>query len=489
MTRVAIRSRPGRCALRIVAVDEPGREPTPGGGPISVARTSVDPRPLPVLSLRASLRTLGRLSRDPLGTIAACHRAHGDVVALRVPGWVPRLPPLLVLVATPGGARDVLTDTTTFTKGSPVYDEMADSLGDGLLTSDGERWRGQRRTLQPLFTRHAIDDYTDAFLAATEAVAAGWHDHARVDLADEMEKITLGSVSRALFGTDVTDEVAPIVAATDWISAEVVRRGQSLWAPPRAWPTPRNRRLARLEEELRARTARIVATAEATDEDRDDLVARLHAATDPETGQRLQPRQVLEQALVFLLAGYDTTSTALATTLHLLGAHRDVQAAVRDEVAAVLGQRPPTAADVDALELTRRVLLEGMRLYPPAYMTSRTAARDTVVDGCAVPAGAVAITPFAVLHRHPDHWPDPGRFDPGRFRPEVAEQRDRYAYLPFGGGPRSCIGERFAMLEATLALAVLLRRFEVTTDGRPLPMRYGITQRAATTLDATLRGV
>jgi cytochrome P450 len=135
------------------------------------------------------------------------------------------------------------------------------------------------------------------------------------------------------------------------------------------------------------------------------------------------------------------------------------------------------------------VLYEGMRLYPPAYMTSRTATRETTVDGVTVPEGAVAMTPFAVLHRHPGHWEDPDRFDPDRFLPEPVAGRDRYAYLPFGGGPRSCIGERFAMLEATLALAVLLRRFEIETDGRRLPMRYGITQRAATRVHATVRAV
>lgn len=441
----------------------------------------------PGLAPRQLTRTVGRLTTDPVRAIEEQRAEHGDVFAAHVPRWVPGDLETLIFVCTPAGVREVLTDTRRFVKGSPVYAEMAASLGDGLLTSEGERWRTQRRTLQPLFTRRAIGDYAGAFLAATESVAAGWSHGAQLELVDEMEKVTLGSVSRALFGTDVTSEVAPIVEATDWLSGEMVRRGQSLWVPPRSWPTPRNRRRQRLEEELRTRTDRIVARAAEAGGDREDLVARLHGAVDPETGEPIPPSEILEQALVFLLAGYDTTSTALAMTLHLLGAQPQLQDAIRAEVERVVGDGTPSAEHVDDLELTQRCLYEGMRLYPPAYITSRTASEDTTVDGWQVPAGAVLVTPFAVLHRHEDHWPDPERFDPDRFRPAAVKARDRYAYLPFGGGPRSCIGERFAVMEATLALAVLLRRFALTTDGGRVPMRYGITQRAAAPVAASVR--
>jgi cytochrome P450 len=446
-------------------------------------------RRVPGPSVVETIRGLPEQRRDLPSWVRAHRRRYGDVFAARFPAWVPGVPTMLVMACEPASCREILTDTRRFVKGSPVYEEMAQALGDGLLTSEGETWKGQRRTLQPLFTRRRIDDYTDAFLAATSVVSDGWVGRGSVDLVDEMEKVTLGSVSRALFGTDVTSEVAPIVAATDEMSHITVRRGMSPVAPPRWVPTPENRRIRRLEDDLRGRTARIVEEAAARSEGRDDLVARLLEARDPETGEGFDHQQILEQALVFLLAGYDTTSTALAFTLHELGARRDLQAAVRAEIAEVVGDRQPTPDDARALELTQRCLLEGMRLHPPAYITSRTATEDTTVAGWDIPAGTVLSPVFAELHRNERSWPDPDRFDPDRFLPDAVKARDRYAYLPFGGGPRSCIGEHFAVLEATLALALLLRRFEVTTDGAPVPMRYGITQRAAAPVRAMIAPV
>jgi cytochrome P450 len=443
-------------------------------------------RTLPGPSGLAALRAMRDMQGDVLGTISALRSRYGDVFGLRLPGWIPGVPALIVYASEPDAVRETLTDARRFVKGSPVYSEMAEALGDGLLTSEGERWRGQRRTLQPLFTQKRIADYTAAFLAAIEVVSDGWEGRDRIELVDEMEKVTLGSVSRALFGTDATSEVEPIVRATDELSRVTVERGLAPWTLPRWAPTPAIRRMRRMEEDLRGRTARIVEEAASHAGQRDDLVARLLEARDPETGEGLDRQEILEQALVFLLAGYDTTSTALAFTLHELGARPDLQEAVRAEIAEVVGTRTPTPEDASQLEMTRRCLLEAMRLHPPAYITSRTATEDTTVAGYAIPRDAVMTCIFAALHRNERFWPDPDRFDPDRFLPAAVKERDRYAYLPFGGGPRSCIGDHFAMLEATLALAVLLRRWEVSTEGGPVPMRFGITQRAAVPVPATI---
>jgi cytochrome P450 len=444
-------------------------------------------REAPGPRMAASLLGLVDVQQDVLAWVREQRGRYGDVFASRLPGFVPGVPSMILYACEPTVIHEVLTDTRRFVKRSPVWDELAAALGNGLLTSEGETWRGQRRTLQPLFTRRRISDYTGAFLAAITAVTDGWAGRPDIELVDEMEKVTLGSVSRALFGTDATGEVAPIVAATDELSAVIVRRGTSPFRAP-SW-TAQERRYAALEADLKARVERIVdrAVADAArDDGRDDLVTRLLEAVDPETGDQLDHQQILEQALVFLLAGYDTTSTALAFTLHELGARPDLQAAVRREVAEVVGDRQPTAEDAAELDLTRRCLQEALRLHPPAYVTGRSATEDTTVAGYRVPAGALVVAVFGELHRNEAYWPDPERFDPDRFLPEVTATRDRYAYLPFGGGPRSCIGDHFAVLEATLALAVVLRDWEIRAPGGRVPMRFGITQRAAVPLRAHL---
>jgi cytochrome P450 len=471
-----------------VTVTSSATATTAGAPPSSGAAPSAGPvREAPGPRMGASLLGLLGVQRDVLAWVRGQRRRHGDVFAARLPGALPGVPSMVLYACEPAAVREILTDPRRFTKRSPVWDELAAALGNGLLTSEGETWRGQRRTLQPLFTRRRIADYTGAFLDAITAVTDTWAGRPDIELVDEMEKVTLGSVSRALFGTDATAEVAPIVAATDELSGVVVRRGTSPLRAPR-W-TARERRHAALEADLEARVERIVDRAvadAAASDDRDDLVTRLLDAHDPESGGKLDRQQILEQALVFLLAGYDTTSTALAFTLHELGARPEIQDAVRAEIAAVVGDRQPTAEDAAALDLTRRCLQEALRLHPPAYVTGRAATADTTVAGYRVPAGALVVAVFGELHRNAAHWPDPDRFDPDRFLPEVVATRDHYAYLPFGGGPRSCIGDHFATLEATLALAVIVRDWRVRATGGRVPMRFGITQRAAVPLRAHL---
>jgi cytochrome P450 len=211
----------------------------------------------------------------------------------------------------------------------------------------------------------------------------------------------------------------------------------------------------------------------------DDLVGRLLAARDPDTGDGLDDTEVREQVLLFLLAGHETTATALTFTLHLLGRHPDAQRRVREEARAVLGGRPPTAADVAALARTTRAVKEALRLYPPVYGIGRRTGAAGTVGGYRLPAGSVVVISPWVTHRHPGHWPDPDRFDPDRFTPEGEAGRHRYAYLPFGGGPRACIGSHFAMLEAVVATAAVVGSYRLETPPGPVPLATGITLRPA----------
>lgn len=429
-----------------------------------------------------TLPELAALRRDQLSWVVDRHRRWGDVFALVPPGSA--LGPMFAFACAPEPVRQVLTDTDTFVKASPVYEQMAGVLGNGLLTSEGDQWRAQRRTLQPLFTRRRVAAYGDAFVAAARSVVDGWSPGDVVDLDQQMQLVGLRSVSVTLFGTDVTDQVAPIVKATDAVSAAVVRRGTSVVRPPGWLPSRDNRIIASATDELRRRfdaliDARRLDARRHTGTQGDDLLSLLLTVTDPETGQGLSHDQIRDQAGVMLLAGYDTTSTAMTFALHLLGQHPRWQSAVRDEVRSVLDGRAAVTDDVPALQLTRRVVDEALRLHPSAYITSRSAASATQVGGFAIPRGGVVATSFHALHRHPDLWPDPDTFDPDRFLPEAVKARDAYAYLPFGGGPRSCIGNHFALLEATLGLATIIDRVRLEARTGHVPVTLGITQRPA----------
>jgi cytochrome P450 len=219
----------------------------------------------------------------------------------------------------------------------------------------------------------------------------------------------------------------------------------------------------------------------------DDLLGRLLAARDPDTGQGLDDAEIRAQVLLFLLAGHETTASALTFTLHLLGHHPGAQQRVRHEVRRVAGGRAPTAEDTARLAYTTRVVKEAMRLYPPAYGVGRRTSQDEVIGGFLLPAGSAVVVSTWVIHRHPRHWDRPGVFNPDRFTPEREAARHRYAYLPFGAGPRACIGGSFALLEAVLATAMIVRAYRLQTPPGPIPLAAGITLRPATAVPCSLQ--
>jgi cytochrome P450 len=240
---------------------------------------------------------------------------------------------------------------------------------------------------------------------------------------------------------------------------------------PRGWPTPSNRRAARAQQAVYGVCDELIASRRAPGPHGDDLLSLLVAARDGD--ERLDDAEIRDQVLIFLLAGHDTTAIALTFALHLLGRHDDAQRRVREEVDEVLGDRTPTAEDVAALPYTTMVLKEAMRLYPPAWGLGRRATTTDRIDGCEIPAGADIAVSSWVTHRHPSFWEEPERFVPERFAPEREADRHRHAYFPFGAGPRACIGQYFSILEAVIALAVIVRHYELAsmTDRVPLAPR------------------
>lgn len=443
-------------------------------------RVAPGPRGLDVLRAARLMR------HDAMGAMRQLRETHGRTWRLESP-----LPTLPAFTGTSSvtGIRQTLTDRAAFGKATPGYEELGRVLGDGLLTSTGERWVAQRRTIQPLFTRRRVDGYAGAFDVATLDTLRGWPREGVVDLDAAMRELTVRAASSTLFGLDAYDLVAPMLGDVVTMSELVMQRALRPIPHVPLLHTRSDRRFDGLRDGIEGSIRQLVDQRNATVEGDDDLVGLLQGARDPETGEPLSEQDVLEQAVVFLLAGHETTSTALTFALWELALRPELQDRVRAEARAELPDDADgadgdgatgvvDAAAVGRLALTRRVLDEAMRLHSPVPVTARSVERDTEVDGFLVRRGEVVLADFAGAHRDPEHWDDPLRFDPDRFLPEVAADRDPYAYLPFGGGPRSCIGNHFALLEATAALGRILRewRLEPTaTTPDPVPVSVGIT--------------
>nr|BFD94467.1 cytochrome P450 [Kitasatospora sp. Xyl93] len=445
---------------------------------------------IPVPAGNPLVGSLFDLTRRPLRSYLAARRDHGDVV--RFQAGPPGLRADFYGVFSPDGVRQVLAgEAANFRKENSFYDELRTSVGNGLLTSQDAVYQRQRRMVQPLFTRRRVDGYADALAQEAQSLAERWRavPGGVVDAAEETSRFALRAVARILFGADVEQAVAVVHHSFPVLGEYVKERGYAPVRLPRSWPTPSNRRGARAQRALYGVCDRIISerAARGGDEDADDLLTLLGRARDDD-GERLDPAELRDQVLVFLLAGHETTATALAFALHLLALHPEQRRLAREEARTVLAGRAPTAADLDALPYITRVLKEAMRLYPSAALGGRRAVAETVIDGYVIPAGAQVVVAPLVTHRHPDHWVDPERFDPDRFLPEAERARHRYAWFPFGGGPRACIGQHFSMLEAVLALGVLLRDFDVEAVDRRVALAQGITLRAASPMRIRVAG-
>jgi cytochrome P450 len=433
------------------------------------------PRANPVLGSALDLR------KSQIRTYERVMREHGDVVKLVV--GPPGVRFDLYCVFHPDGVKAVLAGSREgYSKGNRFYQQIAQSFGWGLLTSEGELWRRQRRLVQPLFTRRQIAAYAELMAEEAAAVAGRWDRATRngwsVDANAEMVGLALRVVGRAIFGDDVARAGAVLDSAFPVLNRHTFRRAMSPLAAPASWPTPDNRRAARARRALYEVVDELIAHRQRAGADGEDLLSRLLLARDPDTGEAMDLQQVRDEALIFLLAGHETTSTALTFTLHLLGRHPSEQQLVLDELDAVLDGRPPTLDDAPALERTAMAIKEAMRLYPPAYALGRLSVTENEVGGYSIPAGAYVVVSQFATHRHPQFWDDAEAFDPARFTPEREGARHSHAYFPFGGGPRACIGSHFAMLEATMAVALLLQRFRISSDQEDVPLdTEGITLR------------
>ena len=429
------------------------------------ALTPPGPRGWPLLGSLPAYR------RDPLGFLSGLARDYGDVSAFRFGPWT------VTLLNHPDLIRDVLvTHQRNFAKGAGI-ELMKPLLGEGLLTSEGEFHLRQRRLAQPAFHRKRIAAYGAAMVEEGARARERWRDGATFDVSREMTRLTLTVVGRTLFGADVEAEVPEIGAALTafmaWWQQAMLPYSALLRRLP-WWSVDRDFQRARAR--LDATIYRLIRERRAGGVDSGDLLSMLLLARDEEGTGGMTDAQVRDEALTIFLAGHETTANALAWTWYLLARHPACYDRLEREVDRALAGRLPSVGDLPRLPYALQVFKEALRLYPPAPAVVRVALRDSELGGYPIARGtAVLYSPFA-LHRRPDLFPEPARFDPERFSPAREPLLPRHAYLPFGGGHRTCIGNHFALLEGQLVLAALAGRVRFEPVGTaPVVPQFVVT--------------
>jgi cytochrome P450 len=410
--------------------------------------------------------------------------AGGAVTRVSVaPKWL--LPPV-VFASSPTAIRDVLGRRDGLVDKNSVHEEMRQLLGDNVFVLNHESWLPRRRALQPVFTKHHVRAFGAHMSQAALMVADGWCGGVDVDLDAEARRLTMRVLGRSVLGLDLDERAEavaePLRVALTYIADRALRPIRA----PRWLPTPAGRNARAAAATMRDLADEILQACRA-DPNRDaPLVHALIAAADPETGLGMSDDEICADLIVFMAAGHDTTATTLAYAMWALGRRLDLQERLAAEVAEI-GDRELTPEDVPRLGYTVQVLHEALRLCPPAAAVGRLATQDIEVDGYRVEAGTMVNLGIYAVHRDPALWDNPLVFDPDRFSPQRSKGRDRWQFIPFGGGPRSCIGDHFAMLEATLALATIIDRIEIRSLDDDFPVAVPFTTVAAGPIRAHVR--
>ena len=433
------------------------------------------------------LGSLRERQTDPLKLFETAARTYGPVFKLR-------FGPIRVLVVNdPEGVRHILHENAkNYIKGLG-YDKLAPLFGNGLLTSEGEFWRRQRRLAQPAFHRQRIEGFTRTMAEVTDQTARQWSEtieknskEARpteilpTEILSEMMQIAYRIVSRTLFTSQIDEDVSTVRSALDLLSTEANHRITHPIGLPSFLPTLRNRRNHAAVESMNGVIYKIIAQRRAAPERHSDLLSMLMDARDEDTGQGMTDSQLRDEIMTLFTAGHETTAMALTWTIYLLSKNPEIESKLLAELDHVLGDgsRPLSFQDLPQLSYLSWTIQESMRIYPPGWMISRQALGEDVVCGYRIRKNQVVLTPPWLMHRNEKYWPDPEKFDPTRFSPEQEARRPKLAYYPFGAGPRQCIGNTFALTEMHFVLAGLLRRFRFRLlDGHPVVPHPQITLR------------
>lgn len=420
------------------------------------------------------------LRDDPIGGMMRGKREYGDVVRFRLG------PRSAYLLSHPDFIKYVLQDNNkNFDKRTRGYDALRTLLKDGLLTSEGAFWLRQRRIAQPAFHRDRIQTFATTMTSLTEELLESWRARMKastpveLDVSQEMMRLTLRIVGLTLFSTDISED-APEVGAALTVALEHANEDiTKILEIPHFIPTPRNLRLKRAVRTLEGLVDRLIAerrgqTAGAPQ----DLMTMLMQARDEETGEGMSDEQLRYEVMTLAAAGHETTANGLTWSWYLLSKYPDAWRHLREELDAVLGGRTPGIEDLPRLPYTAGVIHESLRLFPPAWVISRSVIADDEIGSYPIRAGSyIFVSPYLV-HRDPRWWTDPEGFDPVRFSPDSGVERPRFAYFPFGGGPRQCIGNRFAEMEMQLVLATLAQHVHLElVPGHPVVPTPTITLR------------
>lgn len=412
---------------------------------------------------------LRRFRADRISWLLQSFAEKGDAFVVRVP-WM-----WATMLGHPDHVKHVLQlHHENYDKQTRGFDQLRIFLGNGLLTSEGSFWLRQRRIAQPAFHKQRLAGFGESMTRAGEDLVKSWHGREQLDVAREMMRVTLRIVSETLLGRDVSGNADEVGNAISTLLENVQERMALPFDVPTSWPLPMNRRYQHAARIIDGVVLGIIAERRNGAAKKGDLLQMLMDARDEETGEAMTDRQLRDEVMTIFMAGHETTANALAWTFLLLSRHPDARRRLHDELARVLGGRTPTLEDLPKLEWTRMVVQESMRLYPPAWIIGRRTVRDDEVGGWFVPQGSLTFVSPMLTHRHPEFWENPEGFDPERFTAARSAGRPTYAYFPFGGGPRLCIGNNFAMMEAQLLLATIAQRVDLDlvpgTNVKPEPV-------------------
>lgn len=414
----------------------------------------------PLVRVQILPTRIPEIQRDPLKFLLANAARHGDFIHYPLGLWE------VFQVNHPDIIKHILLDNNrNYSKNTIQYNTLAQVTGRGLLTSDGPLWLRQRRLMQPAFHRRHLQTYSRVVTETTAAMLDRWaarpHPAEPLDVDAEMMQVALEIVGKTLFNLDLRHEAPEMTEGVLEMLEYVVYRASTPVAPPMWLPTGRNRRYKAAMAKLERVVYQTIARRRASTEDHGDILSMLMDARDDETGERMPDAQIRDEMVTLIIAGHETVASALTWTWSLLSQNPAVRDEMTREIDSVLRGRHPTADDLAALPYTRRVFDEALRLYPPAWLITRRALEEDRIGDAVIPANALIIMNPYVIHRHPAFWPSPEKFNPGHFEPDAVAARPRFAYIPFGGGPRLCIGDGFALMEGPLILAAVAQRFRL----------------------------